>query len=115
MKLVTDLEKRVEGRDGNWLENGPLDPELIRLLWASVLLNIHRGNRSKPAVVRQLVGRMTRKADEAPHLLPILSVALRSVRGPEWRSGLAGVVQLVQRRPDLEPRVRQVFPELQLA
>jgi hypothetical protein len=114
-KLVADLEKRVEGRHGRWFENGKLDPELIRLLWATVLLNIHRGNRSKPAVVRQLVGRMTRKAEEAPHLLPILSVALRSVRGPEWRTGLAGVVQLVQRRPELEPRVRQVFPELQLA
>ena len=29
-----------------------------------------------------------------PALLPILSVALRSVRGPEWRAGLAGVVQV---------------------
>jgi hypothetical protein len=44
--------------------------------------------------------------------LPILSVALRSVRGPEWRAGLAGIVGLVQRRPDLEGVVRQSFPDL---
>ena len=52
---------------------------------------------------------------EAAVLLPILSVALRSVRGPEWRAGLAGVVQLVGRRPELESVVNASFPELRLA
>ena len=28
---------------------------MIRLLWASVLLNIHRGGRTKPLAVRQLI------------------------------------------------------------
>ncbi len=114
MKLVADLEKRVAGGDGRWLDAGPLDPGLIRFMWASVLLNVHRGSRSKPAVVRQLVSRMVKRSAELPQLLPILSVALRSVRGPEWRAGLTGVVQLVQRQPELEKTVREVFPELAL-
>jgi hypothetical protein len=115
MKLLSILEQLVTGGRESWLEAGRLDAELIRLLWATVLLNVHRGNRAKPMVVRQIVGRMAKRADEALALLPILRVALRSVRGPEWRAGLAGVVQLVERRPDLEKQVRAVFPELQIA
>ena len=48
-------------------------------------------------------------------MLPLLSVALRSVRGPEWRAGLAAVVQLAERRPVAAPAVRAAFPELQWA
>ena len=65
-------------------------------------------------VVRQLVRRLERRPEEAGVLLPILSVALRSVRGPEWRAGLAGVVQLAERGPELAGAVRQAFPELKL-
>lgn len=115
LQLVADLQGRLAGLHSHWLEEDRLDPELVKLMWASVLLNVHRGNRSKPLVVRQLVGRMTKRAGEAAVLLPILSVALRSVRGPEWRAGLAGVVQLVGRRPELESVVNASFPELRLA
>lgn len=112
--LVADLENRVARRDQRLAEQGGLDPELVRYLWASVLLNIHRGNRAKPVVVRQMVRRVERRPEEAAVLLPILSVALRSVRGPEWRAGLAGVVQLAERSPELAGAVRQAFPELKL-
>ena len=115
LRLVADLQGRLAGLHSHWLEEDRLDPELVKLMWASVLLNVHRGNRSKPLVVRQLVGRMTKRVSEAAVLLPILSVALRSVRGPEWRAGLAGVVQLVGRRPELESVVNASFPELRLA
>ena len=112
--LVADLESRVARRDRVPTEREGLDPELVRYLWASVLLNVHRGNRAKPVVVRQLVRRLERRPEEAGVLLPILSVALRSVRGPEWRAGLAGVVQLAERGPELAGAVRQAFPELKL-
>jgi hypothetical protein len=91
------------------------DPELIRFLWASVLLNIHRGGRSKPVVIKQVTERLRRHPDEAKDLLPMLGVALRSLRGPEFRGGLASVVQLLERRPDLEPAIRAAFPELQVS
>jgi|SRR5579884_182078 len=114
LRLAATLEAQVGGR-APAVARDKLDAELLRFLWASVLLNIHRGGRTKPLVVAQMVQRLERKPDEARMLLPILAVALRSVRGPEWRAGLAGVVALVQRRPDLASTVKQVFPELKLS
>ena len=111
LRLAASLEERVQARTPS-VDGDKLDAELLRFLWASVLLNIHRGGRTKPQVVTQMVRRLQRKPDEAKALLPILAVALRSVRGPEWRAGLAGVVGLVQRRPDLAAAVNQMFPEL---
>jgi hypothetical protein len=102
--LVAELESRSGHK---------IDPSSLRSLWASVLLNIHRGSRAKPVVVRQLLDRLEAKPGEAPELLPLLSVALRSVRGPERRSGLVAVVRLVEKRPEVEPLVRSTFPELQ--
>jgi hypothetical protein len=115
LKLIDYLEQQVAGRDTVLPARLPLDANLLRLLWASVLLNIHRGGRKKPLVVQQVVARLASHPDEADQLLPILKVALRSVRGPEWRAGLAGLVGLLQRRGDLEPLVKQHFPELTLA
>jgi hypothetical protein len=114
LKLVAELEARVAKGDRTLIEQGALDPELVRFLWATVLLNIHRGHRSKPVVVEQLLRRINRQPAEAPVLLPLLGVALRSARGPEWRAGLTGVVGLVERSPELEPAVRASFPELEL-
>jgi hypothetical protein len=112
--LVAELEDRV-ARGGEGLADfGALDAGLLRLLWATVLLNIHRGGRTKPLVVRQLLRRLERRPHEAPELLPLLAVSLRSVRGPEWRAGLAAVVQLVEHRPEMGPLVREPFPELEL-
>jgi hypothetical protein len=112
--LVADLEDRVARNDRTLTDPGALDPELVRFLWASVLLNIHRGGRVKPLAVGQLVRRVERRPEEAGELLPILGVAVRSVRGPEWRTGLAGVVGLVERNAALVEPVRRAFPELKL-
>lgn len=110
LRLVAELERRVAAARRVW--DGALDAELVRFLWAAVLLNISRGSRTKPLVVGQIVQRLARHPSEASQLLPILAVALRSVRGPEWRAGLAGVMRLVEKNPPLEPVVRASFPEL---
>jgi hypothetical protein len=116
LKLVAALEKRTDGGlDGQQLEAARLDDNLLRFVWASVLLNAQRGGRTKPLVVGQLVRRLERRPDEARALLPILAVALRSVRGPEWRAGLAGVVALAERNHDLRPLVAETFPELKMS
>jgi hypothetical protein len=112
--LIADLDERVRKGDSSLGDDARLDPELLRLLWATVLLNIHRGNRVKPVVLGQMVRRVQRRPKEASHLLPLVSVALRSVRGPEWRAGLAGVVRMVESHPELGPVVRETFPELKL-
>lgn len=111
LRLAASLEERVRG-PAPAVDGDRLNAELLRFLWASVLLNVQRGGRTKPLVVTQLARRLERKPDEARALLPILSVALRSVRGPEWRAGFAAVVGLEQRRPDLGSVVRQLFPDL---
>jgi hypothetical protein len=104
LKLVAELERRVaEG-----------DPVQTRFLWASVLLNIHRGGRAKPRVVAQVVRRIDQHPSEVEELLPLLAVALRSIRGPEFRAGLSGVVRLVERQPALAKMIEGVFPELNL-
>jgi hypothetical protein len=114
LKLVADLEQRVAKTGPALTDFVALDPFLVRFLWASVLLNIHRGHRQKPPVVAQIVRRLDQRPDDAKDLLPILCVALRSLRGPEWRAGLAGVVQAVEQRPELEADVHALFPELRI-
>lgn len=87
-------------------------PDLVRLLWATVLLNIHRGGRQKGLVVRQICDRLTRKPNESKHLLPILAVAGRSTRGIEFRTGLTAVVRLQDTTPELAGAIGMAFPEL---
>ena len=111
LRLVAMLEDRAR-------EPGALDafsPALVRFLWASVLLNIHRGGRAKPYVVRQIMDRLGHQPGEAADLLPIVAVALRSVRGPEFRAGLAGLAGFVTRHPEHRNLVDVSFPELKLA
>jgi hypothetical protein len=112
LPLVGVLEGRLAGAPALSLEAGRLDVEHVRLLWATVLLNIHRGGRSKPTVVGQVVRRLQQHANEAPLLLPLLAVALRSVRGPEWRAGLVGLTRVVVSHPEMRPVIERAFPEL---
>jgi hypothetical protein len=102
--LVAELNRRAHAAD----------PDTIRLLWATVLLNVARGGRYKPGVVAQIVARLARHPGEADRLLPLLAVAVRSLRGPEFRAGLAGVVGLAENEPALVPAIRERFPELEI-
>jgi hypothetical protein len=114
LRMLDYLEAQVAHSEKPLVERAVLSPEWVRFLWASVLLNIHRAAKRKPQVVQQLVRRLSRRPEEAGVLLPIVSVALRSVRGPEFRAGLAGVVRLVEHQPELGPVVTAAFPELRL-
>ncbi len=88
------------------------DPAAVRLLWATVLLNIHRGGRQKHAVVKMIADRLMRLPEESQHLLPILAVAVRSSRGTEFRTGLTAVVQLLGTKAELNEPITKAFPEL---
>ncbi len=113
LALIDELEARTRNPRGVSLDRADLDPELLRLLWASVLLNIARGSRAKPAVLRQLLARIQSRPTELPRLLPLLAVALRSVRGPEMRAGLSAVVRLAESDATAAKLVAENFPELQ--
>jgi hypothetical protein len=77
-----------------------------------VLLGVHRGGRQKVKAVRQLADAIAAEPARAAALLPVLAVAIRSVRGPEMRAGLAAVMSLVAQRPELSGAVREKLPEL---
>lgn len=88
-------------------------PGSLQFLWASILLNIAGAGRHKSGIVSQVSKRLAEYPAEADRLLPLLAVAVRSLRGPEFRAGLAGIVSLGENKPDLLPFIRQRFPELE--
>ncbi len=87
----------------------------LETVWATVLLNVHRGNRAKRLAAGQIAEAIERDPARAPQLLPLLAVAARSIRAPEFRSGLAAVVRAATRRPEVAEHVSRLFPELKLA
>jgi hypothetical protein len=113
LALVRALDARLRDSQAARLDRDELDPELLRLLWASVLLNTTRGSREKPVVLRQLLKRVQTRPTELPRLLPLVAVALRSVRGPEMRAGLSTVVRLAERDEDSARLIAEHFGELQ--
>ena len=105
---VIDLlqtQTRLPGADADQLEN----------LWRSVLLGVHRGGRQKAKAVQQIAQAIVENPARGDALLPVLAVAVRSVRGPEARAGLAAVVSVVEAQPQLAEAVRRILPEMKLA
>jgi hypothetical protein len=89
-----------------------LTADQLAPVWCAVLLGVHRGGRQKLKAVRDLAAAVAREPATASKLLPVLAVAVRSVRGPERRAGLAAVMTLLAARPELADAVRTRVPEL---
>jgi hypothetical protein len=62
----------------------------------------------------EISDRVMREPASAVVLLPILVIAIRSVRAPEARHGLAAIVTAIEHVPPLEVEVKRLLPELQL-
>ncbi len=90
-------------------------PETLRAVWATSLLAIHRGGRAKRAVAVQVANRIITMQAEADALLPLLAIALRSIRAPERRQALANLARATLRVPALRPKVETLMPELKLS
>lgn len=97
-------QTKLPGADADKLEN----------IWRSVLLGVHRGGRQKAKAVQQIAHAIVEHPARSEALLPVLVVAVRSVRGPEARAGLAAVVSVVEAQPQLADAVRRVLPEMKL-
>jgi hypothetical protein len=91
-----------------------LEPTSLRRVWVTTLLAIHRGGPAKRLVVRQVAERIVARPDEADELLPLLAIALRSVRVTERRAGLAAVARAAFREPALRAALARRLPELHL-
>jgi hypothetical protein len=107
IKLVETLKHRVA------LPGARIDAHVA--VWCSVLLGIHRGGRTKLIALGQISRALRENPNEAEQLLPVLAVAIRSVRLPEARSGLAAVVGAIDARPEIAALVARVLPELLVA
>jgi hypothetical protein len=83
-------------------------------IWSTVLLGVHRGGRQKIKATGQLADAIAVRPDRAAELVPVLAVAVRSIRPTEWRAGLSSLVSLMDRRPDLAPILTKELPELKL-
>jgi hypothetical protein len=111
LRLVTELNKRTRRADGP----PALRRQDLSTVWTTVLLGVHRGGRAKRAALRQISSAIAEQPDRADRLVPVLAVAIRSVRPPEARAGLAAILSAVVARPELEATIIRYIPELRLA
>lgn len=108
-----DLKLRIVDILARRVDTPELSVDQLSPVWCAVLLGVHRGGRQKPKAIRELAEAIAREPESAPRLLPVLVVAVRSIRGPEMRAGLSAVMTLVARRPELAALVKTRLPELQ--
>jgi hypothetical protein len=80
-----------------------------------VLLGVHRGGRAKLRALKQISEAIAAEPDRAERLVPVLAVAIRSVRPPEARAGLSAILSAVAARPELEATLARWIPELRLS
>lgn len=89
-------------------------PDTLRHLWVTTLLAVHRGSHDNRIVIEQITNRIVEQPAEAEALLPLLGVALRTVREPERRAALATLARAAFERPALRAAISSKFPELKL-
>lgn len=89
-------------------------PETLRHVWVTILLGVHRGGKSRRAALRQIAERVARRPADASSLLPLLGLALRSVRPAERRTALAAVGRAAFLTPALRAAIARELPELTL-
>jgi hypothetical protein len=110
VRLVEELSTRTRGTGGP----AALKHQDLSMVWTTVLLGVHRGGRAKLKALKQISEAIREQPDRAERLVPVLAVAIRSVRPPEARAGLAAILAAVSARPELETILARSIPELRL-
>ena len=110
LRLVEELNRRTRAAEGP----SALKRQDLSAIWLTVLLGVHRGGRVKLKALRQISEAIAKQPDRAERLVPVLAVAIRSVRPPEARAGLAAILSAVSARPELETTLARFIPELRL-
>ena len=105
-----DVRDVVIGNATRWRDAAA--PNTLRHVWSSAMLAVHRGSAAKRRVARQIAERIASHPAEAEQLLPLLGVALRSVRPPERATALAALVRALRHRPELRALGARLVPEL---
>jgi hypothetical protein len=86
------------------------EPSDMRRVAATVILAVHRGSAAKQAMLRQIAERLVRQPADADRLLPVLAMALRSVRGPERTGALLAIARAAVADERLREPVGRHFP-----
>jgi len=107
LRLVETLESRLK-LPGLQADDSPQ-------LWIAVILGVHRGGRTKLKAIRQVADSIADGPQRADRLLPVLGVALRSIRLPERRQALSAIVTMAARQPQLRDSIARHLPELEWA
>ncbi|MGE3542826.1 MAG: hypothetical protein AB7L28_02810, partial [Kofleriaceae bacterium] len=89
-----DVRDVVVENAKKWRDDAP--PRSLRRVWSSAMLNVHRGSATKRRVPRQIAERIVSHRDEAEELLPILRIALRSVRPAERAAALGALARAMR-------------------
>jgi hypothetical protein len=118
LRLIDELQRRALGPADDDRPEPPRlalrrSPTDLAPLWCTVLLGVHRGGRQRVKAVSQVSQAIIDAPQHAEPLLPVLAVALRSVRAPEMRAGLSAVLTALEARPELAEAVRRHIPELE--
>ncbi|MEZ4300021.1 MAG: hypothetical protein R3B70_34045 [Polyangiaceae bacterium] len=96
------------------LRGSAAKPGSMRAVWAAVLLGIQRGSRTKRWALSQVARAVAREPEKADDLLPLLGIALRSVRPPERRAAVAAVAAAASRAPALLEAIARKLPEVRI-
>jgi hypothetical protein len=83
-------------------------------LWATTLLAIHRGGRAKPKALLSMAQSLVKEPARAESVVPLMRIALRSVRPAERRSALAAITRAAQAHVEVRASVAKHLPELDL-
>jgi hypothetical protein len=96
------------------LEATHLGERSLHHLWATTLLEVQRGSRAKQRALDQLGLRLETQPQLADELLPLVSIALRSVRETERRGALASLVRAATRQPEVRAAIARHAPEIEI-
>lgn len=108
-----DVRRVVVGNAKRWRDEAP--KATLRHVWSTAMLDVHRGSATKRRVPRQIAERIASHPDEAPELLPILRLALRSVRAPERATAIAALARALHADASLRALAREMIPELEVS
>ena len=89
------------------------ETDALAPIWCAVILGVHRGGRSKLKAISQVQAAILKQPARSTELLPVLAVAIRSLRLPERRSALAAVASIVREHPQFHVELQSLVPELQ--
>lgn len=94
------------------LEDSLLSEDSLQHVWATTLLDVSRGSRAKQRALTQLGERVASQPQQADLLLPLLVIALRSVRETERRGAVTALVRAALRVPELHAALAHHVPDL---